>query len=143
MTDTPKDDDHELGRQLKAKEELYNGALDSDVTRVATHWLFKAYLLSEIAGDDLDAAKLVIHRPEGLDAAHREFDALTEDQRIALGNFVGLHWGRCLKRAIERLWHASAVLEIDTSTLDPDHVALHAATLLSDSEMVPPLDSAT
>jgi hypothetical protein len=141
MTDQPRDDDLELGRQLKAQEELYNSALESDVTHVATNWLYKAYLLSEIAGDDLDAAKSVIHTVEGWDAAHREFDTLTEHERIAFGKCVGLHFGRCLRAAIGKLWHACGVLEIDTSTLDPDHVALHAATLLSDDDMVPELDT--
>ncbi len=143
--DQPHDDDLELGRQLALQEDLFNRALDSDVTHVSTQWLYKALLLTEIAGDDLDAAKEVIHAPEGLEAAHREFDQLTEQERTAVGEFVGMHFGRCLKTAIGLLWHACRVLEIDPAQLDPDHVALHAATLLSDPAMVPnikPLDEA-
>ncbi len=136
MTDT-NDDDLELGRQLAAQEDLFNRAVDSDVTHVTIAWLFKALLLSKIAGDDLDAAKHVIHEPEGLEAAHCEFDELTEEERTAVGAFVGTHFGHCLKTAIGRLWHACGVLQIDTAQLDPDYVALHAATLIREPEMVP------
>jgi len=140
MIDKPDDDELQRGRQLAAQEQLYNTALESNVTHVATQWLFKAYLLSEIAGDDITAAAAVIHKPEGLEAAHREFDSLTEQERIEVSEFVGLHFGRCLKIAIDWLWHACGVLHIDPEQLDPDHVALHAATLLSKVGMVPPGD---
>ena len=106
-------------------------------THVATQWLFKALLLSNIAGDNIEAAKNVIHSSEGLEAAHAEFDGLTEEQRVAVGAFVGLHFGRCLKTSIGKLWHACGVLNNDPAQLGPDYVALHAATLLSDDDMVP------
>ncbi len=119
-------------------EDLYTTAIDTDVTVVATSWLFKAYMLSEIVGENIDAAKQVINKPEGLDAANREYESLTEEQRAAVQTFVGLHWSRCVTDAVQRLWHACQVLDIDVESLDADHVALHAATLLSETEMVPP-----
>ena len=135
MTDKP--DDSELGRQLKAQERLYNAALESDVTVAGCGWIAKALVLSDIAGDDIEAAKQVIHKPEGLDAALREFEQMTEEQRNDVRSFVGEHWGRCLSASVQKLWHACGALEIDADELNPDYVALHAATLLSRDDMVP------
>ena len=131
------DDEFELGRSLKAQETLYNATLRSDVTVVATDWLARAYLLSEIAGEDIEAAVTVIDEPAGRAAARTEYDSLTEADRKAVLSLVGLHWSVCVKRAIEKLWHVCGKLQIDPTNIDEDHVALHAATLLSDPDLVP------
>ena len=75
MTD---DHDDDRGRVLAAQAKLYNAALDSDVTVVATDWLCRAYLLTEIAGDNIEAAKDVIHTDAGGDAADREYKSMDD-----------------------------------------------------------------
>jgi len=135
MTDQPNDDD--LGQQLAAQEQIYNAAIRSDVTVVATAWLARAYLLTGIAGDDMQAAATVIDLPAGQEAANREYEQLSEAERAAVLELVGLHWSLCVKRSIELLWHVCGKLRIDPTDLDNDHVALHAATLLSDRHLVP------
>jgi hypothetical protein len=116
---------------LRAMEALYNEVLDSPVTRITTDWLFRAFLLLQISGDDPVAAREVVHTPAGLEAARREFDELPDTDRRAIGRVVGQHWAACVKDAIRRLWHACAVLQIDPASMSADSVALHAATLLS------------
>jgi hypothetical protein len=117
--------------------ELYDKALDSDVTLVALDWLARAHLLLRVAGDDVKAAQDVIHTDAGRVAARSEYDALTDDARNEMGKYVGGVWSACLKEAIGRLWHACAVLEIDPTSMGVDMVALHAATLLSKVEHAP------
>ena len=91
----------------------------------STNWLGRAYLLTEIAGDDIQAAKDVIHTPAGRDAAAREYEALDEEARAEFLRTIGLRWSSCVRPAVRSLWHACGVLEIDPTTLDEDHVALH------------------
>ena len=131
MNDQPRDDDLELGRQLKAQEALYNAAVDSPVSERGLEWMFRARLLLRITDHDVHAAGGAIHTPGGHHAARKEFDALPEPERIQLGAEIGEQWAICLKVAVQRLWHACQELEIDPSTLNEDHVALTAATLLS------------
>jgi hypothetical protein len=120
---------------------MYDSALDSDVTVVACDWLFRAYLVLMIAGEDLDAATAVIHKPEARDAAHREYDDLNDDQRKAIGIIVGQHWANALRRAVDTLWHACGVLEIDPGSMHVDMVALDAATRLSEPHLLEALGS--
>jgi hypothetical protein len=134
MTD---DNDDDRGRLLAAQAKLYNAALDSDVTVVATNWLCRAYLLTEIAGDNIEAAKDVIHTDAGRDAADREYKSMDDAARNEFLTTIGLHWFVCVKKAVQQLWHACGVLDIDPESLDEDHVALHAATLLSRNDTFP------
>ena len=114
-----------------AMENLYNEVLDSDVTRCGVDFLYRARLLLRVADHDPHVAKEVIHKPAGREAAEREFDALTDAERAEVGAEVGEHWATAVRHAIGRLWHAAIVLDIDPTGLEADHVALHAATLLS------------
>jgi len=114
-----------------AMENLYNKVLDSDVTRCGVDFLYRARLLLRIANHNPHAAVEVIHKPGGREAAQCEFDALTDAEREALGAEVGADWAIVVRHAIGRLWHAAGVLEVDPTGLEPDYVALHAATLLS------------
>jgi hypothetical protein len=132
MTDHHHDDDaeFELGRQLKMKENLYNAAIASPISLLGGDFLYRAQLLLRIADDDLDAAKEVIHQPAGRDAAVAEFANLTEEERKEMGERVGWDWALCVKAAVDRLFHAARVLGVDVNTLDADHIALTAATML-------------
>jgi hypothetical protein len=112
-------------------ELLHNAVLDSTVTRHGVDWMFKARLLLRITDDEPESAKAVIHTPAGGRAAKAEYDSLTEAERTQLGDEVGMAWACLVKTAIGKLWHAADVLGIDTADLDPDHVGLVAATLLS------------
>jgi hypothetical protein len=76
----------------------------------------------------------VIHTDAGYEAARREFAQLTEDERREAGTEVDAHWAACLKVALARLWQACDILDIDPTTLNADHVALYAATMLSKSD---------
>src|SRR5215217_1258007 len=101
------DDDLALGATLAAQEKIYNAALDTDVTQLGVDWLARAHLLLEIANDDVDTAKAVVHTAAGKEAAAREFESLDDDKRNALGQYVCLYWGKALKEAVQRLWHAA------------------------------------
>ena len=115
----------------QAMEKLYNEAIDSSVTKHAADFMFRAHLLLRISDQDVEAAKDVIHIDAGREAAWREFQGLSEDERKIIGDEVGYQFSRLVKRAINKLWHACSVLQMDPTTLDPEHVALVAATLLS------------
>ena len=114
-----------------AMEALFDEVLKSPVTRCATDFLFRARLLLRITDDDPLAARAVILEPAGREAAGREYETLTDEDRDALERDVAADWTMCASHAISRLWHACSVLDIDPGTLDADHVALTAATLLS------------
>ncbi len=132
MTDQPHDDDLEPRRQqLAAMSRLYEEVIASDVSLHAVSFLACARLLTDIAGDDLNAVKNVIHRPAGFEAAAREYERLADDARRALHEQVGAHWNVNVNLAIRKLWHAAGVLHFQPDTIDPKHVALVAATYLS------------
>jgi hypothetical protein len=65
------------------------------------------------------------------EAARREFDQLSEDARDELRKVVGQHWSLNVNLAVRKLWHAATVLGFKPDTLDPQHVAMLAATYLS------------
>jgi hypothetical protein len=118
-----------LGARLKAQEELYEQVLDSPVTTHAVDFLARAHLLTQIA--DLETAKEFIHKPEGSEAARREWDDLNDDDRKGITELVAKHWSLNVNLAVRRLWHAAEVLGFQADTLDPKHVALVAAIYLS------------
>ena len=126
---TPHDDDLAHGRELKAQETLYEEVRDSPVTAHAVDFLARAHLLTEIA--DLETAKEFIHSDAGREAARREWDDLTDDDRKEITIVVAKHWSLNVNLAVRRLWHAAAVLGFQPDTLDPKHVAMVAATYLS------------
>ncbi len=131
MTDQSNDDDLELGRQLAAQAELYEAALDSPVTATAVDFLARAHLLTDITGDDLEAAREAIHTEAGKVAAKREHDALSDEERAKLTNAVAQHWSLNVNLAVRRMWHAATVLGFQPDTLDPKHIAMVAAMYLS------------
>lgn len=121
--------DDDLGRELKAQEALYDEVLDSNVTTHAVDFLARAHLLTEIA--DIDTAKHFIHKPEGSEAARREWDDMDDEGRTEVTELVAQHWSLNVNLAVRRLWHAAKVLGFQPDTLDPKHVAMVAATYLS------------
>jgi hypothetical protein len=92
-------------------------------------FLARAHLLTQIA--DLETATEFIHKPEGSEAARREWDDLNDDDRKGITELVAKHWSLNVNLAVRRLWHAAEVLGFQADTLDPKHVALVAAIYLS------------
>ena len=86
--------------ELQAMEKLYNEAIDSSVTKHAADFMFRAHLLLRISDQDVEAAKDVIHIDAGREAAWREFQGLSEDERKIIGDEVGYQFSRLVKRAI-------------------------------------------
>ncbi len=113
--------------------EQYIAVLRSPVTDLGANWLYKAHLVMRIAGDDLIAAAEAAHSEAGHEAALRERDELSEEERVAIGKEVGAHWALCVTVALERLWHAARVINVDPHTISTDHITLTAATLLKES----------
>src|SRR5215218_1345235 len=118
------DHDDDLGRRLKAMEDLYSAALDSPVTERAADFIYRAHLLLRIADDDVNAAKEVVHAPAGRRAAAAEFKQLTDEERREISDEVGHAWSVCVRAAVERLWHAATVLEIDPRSMVPGAAAV-------------------
>lgn len=116
---------------IEAMSALYDRVIDSPVTHVGVDWLARAILLLRIADHDVDLAGEVVHQDAGREAARREYDTLEDQDRRALTAEVCEHWASCVRDAILRLWHACGALQIDPVNLQPDHVALFAATLLN------------
>ncbi len=131
MTDEPNDDgdDIALGAQLKQMQAIFDEAIDTDVTLKAIDFMCRARLLIDIA--DVNVAKDVIHKPGGREAAEREWAEIPSEKREAVAQEVMDHWAMCTTQAVKRLYHAAAVLGFQPDTLDPKHVALTAATYLS------------
>lgn len=116
--------DHE-----QAMSRLYDEVLDSSITERAVNFLARSHVLCEIA--DVEVAKDFVHRPEGREAARREWDDMDDDGRRAVTEMVAAHWSVNVNLAVRRLWHAARVLGFQPGTLDPQHVALVAASYLS------------
>jgi len=131
MTDEPNDDgdDIALVAQLKQMQAIFDGAIDTDVTLKAIDFMCRARLLLDIA--DVNVAKDVIHKPGGRKAAEREWAEIPSEKLDAVAREVMDHWAMCTTQAVKRLYHAATVLGFQPDTLDPKHVALTAATYLS------------
>jgi hypothetical protein len=95
----------------------------------AVDFLARAHVLTEIA--DIETAKDFIHKPEGTEAVRREWDDMDNEGRKEVTGIVTQHWSLNVNLAVRRLWHAAQVLGYQPATLDPQHVALVAATYLS------------
>jgi hypothetical protein len=118
---------------FEAMSNLYDQVMDSDVTVHAVDFICRAQLLMDIAGDDTDTAKSVIHTDAGREASIREYESVSDEDRHELLQVVGQHWSLNVHAAVKKLWHAATVLGFKPDTLDPKHVALTAATYLSRS----------
>lgn len=119
--------------QFAAMSKLYDDAIDTEVSTHAMDFMARAQLLMDIAGDDIEAAKGSIHTGAGREAAMREYDELSDDDRHELLEVVAQHSALNLNLAVRKLWHAANVLGFKPDTLDPMHVAMTAATYLSRS----------
>jgi hypothetical protein len=124
-------DDEFIREQLAGMSALYDQVLDSDVTLSAIDFMARAKLVMDIAGDDLAAAGAVVHAPAGREAAKREYDQLSDEARADLHQLVGQHWSLNVNLAVRKLWHAANVLGFKPDTLNPQMVAMVAATYLS------------
>jgi hypothetical protein len=113
---------------------LYNAALETDVTELAVGWLGRAHLLLMVAGHDVDAAKSVVNKSAGFDAAAAEFQTLTDEEKIAFRQVLGAEWGQLVGLAVSRMWHTAGTLGIDPESLDPMYVAFTAAGLINSDE---------
>ena len=122
----------EEGR-LAAQSALYDEVLESPVTDHAVDFLCRAQLLLRIADDQPEAAKDVIHSDAGHQAALREYEQLSDDDRQKVHESVAQHWSLNVNLAVRKLWHAAEVLGFKADTLDPKHVAMVAATYISRS----------
>jgi hypothetical protein len=125
-------DDLQLGAKLARMEVLFNAAIKSSVTDHALEWLAAAQLLLRVADDDADVAREAISTPAGREAAAREFEALSGDQRKALVQRITAHWAVNRRPRSSGSGHAAEVLGFDPETIAPDAVALVAATYLSE-----------
>src|SRR5215211_200141 len=93
-------DDEAQAERLAAQSALYDEALDTDVTAHALDFLARAQLLLRIASDQPEAAYPVVHSPAGREAARREFDQLTDDERDELKRTVAQHWSLNVNLAV-------------------------------------------
>jgi hypothetical protein len=124
-------DNEAKAERLAAQSALYDATLETDVTERAMDFLARASLLLRITRDDVEATKPVLHSPGGREAARREFDQLTDDERDEIKQTIGQHWSLNVNLAVRRLWHAAEVLGFHADSLDPQLVAMVAATYFS------------
>jgi len=123
--------DEAKDERLTAQSALYDATLGTDVTDRALDFLARSLLLLRITRDDVEATKPVLHSPGGREAARREFDQLTDDERDEIKQTIGQHWSLNVNLAVRRLWHAAEVLGFHPDSLDPQLVAMTAATYFS------------
>jgi len=76
--------------------------------------------LTNIAGDDFDAGRAVIHHPEGHGAARREYGALSEDARKDMLREVFAHWSLNCNLAVRQFWHTASVLGFPSRHARPE-----------------------
>jgi hypothetical protein len=119
--------------RLAAQAALYDRALDTPVTTAAIDFLCRSQMLLRITEDQLDPALEVVHSDAGHAAARREWDQLSEDERIEVARVAAQQWDLNLNLAVRRMFHAANVLGFKGDSLDPKHVAIVAATYFSRS----------
>ena len=120
----------EEGR-LAAQKALYDEVMGSPVTEHAVDFLCRSSMLLRITDDEVDAAREFLHSAAGHEAALREYEQLTDDERDDLHKLVSNHWSLNVNVAVRKMWHAAQVLGFRGDTLDPKHVAMTAATYFS------------
>src|SRR3954454_6095191 len=109
--------------RLAAQAQLYDAAIDTPVTTSALDLLCRAEMLTRIS-PDLDDVKPIVHSAAGHQAARREWDQLSDDDRAEVLEIISQHWSLNLNLAIRKMWHAASVLGFQADSLDPKHVAL-------------------
>src|SRR5215207_4005021 len=108
-------------QRLDAQRALYNDVLD---------YLCRTQLLLRIA-DDHDTVRSVLYTDAGRQAALREYEQLSDADLKELHETVAQHWSLNVNLAVRKLWHAAEVLGFQAGTLDPQLVAMTAATYFS------------
>ena len=117
--------------KLAAQAALYEEVLDSPVTVNVIDFLCRTRMLLRIAGDKVDTVKPVMHTYAGRQAALTEYEQLNDTERHELHATVAQHWSLNVNLAVRKLWHASEILGFKADTLDPQDVAMTAATYFS------------
>ena len=108
--------------------------MTSDRTPVTEHAL--DFLCRARCSPNHDRAR---HRPAGgphhagHQAARREWDQLSDDDRAEVLAVISQHWSLNLNLAVRKMFHAASVLGFQADRLDPKHVAIVAASYLSRS----------
>jgi hypothetical protein len=117
--------------RLAAQSALYDEVLESPVTSHVVDYLCRTQMLLRIADGEFDTVHSVLYTDAGREAALREYEQLSDDERKEVHETVAQHWSLNVNLAVRKLWHAAEVLGFRGDTLDPKHVAMTAATYFS------------
>jgi hypothetical protein len=114
-------------------QRLFDRAMQAGPAMAALDRLIYCALGDRLTRHDRQTSMAVFADEGTVEAAIRELEQLTDEQRADLAQQVIPMWNEALSRAVLHMWHACRKLGYDPDGLGGDHLALVASVFLGDT----------
>lgn len=113
-------------------QRLFDRAMEAGPTHAALDRLIYCHLLDRITSGNLEVALEEFAAPSTAEAALRELESLTDNEREELAQAVIPMWNAALSQAVIHMWSGCRRLGYDPEGLGGDHLAILGALFLGE-----------